>query len=264
MPRRSPWLVRLFLRYLRRYLGRNFHAVRLARANWPVDPGPGPLVVVMNHPSWWDPLVALLLTELFSDRGHYGPIDAAALGKYRFFERFGMFPVEQGTRAGALHFLRCSQAVLAQTNNAVWITAQGRFTDPRQRPLQLRAGVGHLVQRLRGGIILPLALEYPFWEERYPEVLARFGAPIPIGDGCDLSVDEWMTRIESALTAALDALAIDAKRRDASVFETLIGGNAGVGGVYDLWRRFKAMLTGKSFERAHSPVDLRSALGGSL
>src|SRR5262245_38368200 len=82
---RSPRLVRWFLRYVRRYLRKNFHAVRLARSGQALDPG-GPLVVVLNHPSWWDPLVGLLLTQLFSTRAHYGPIESAALAKYRFFE----------------------------------------------------------------------------------------------------------------------------------------------------------------------------------
>ena len=181
------------------------------------------MVVVFNHPSWWDPLVALALCELLPNRGHYGPIDATALGKYRFFEKLGFYGVEQGTRQGALTFLRTSLGLLAQPNNTLWITAQGRFTDPRERPLQLRQGVGHLVRRLQGGVILPLALEYPFWEERYPEALARFGAPIAIGDGGQRSVEEWMRIIGAGLTDTQDALARSAlARKDGKgAFDTL-------------------------------------------
>ena len=47
----------------------------------------GPLIVVLNHPSWWDPLVGLVLTELFPDRAHYFPMDAHALQRYRIFQR---------------------------------------------------------------------------------------------------------------------------------------------------------------------------------
>jgi 1-acyl-sn-glycerol-3-phosphate acyltransferase len=252
----------MFTRYSKGYLRRNFHAVRLARATRPVDPGTGPLVVVLNHPSWWDPLVALVLAELFPQRAHFGPIDAAALGKYRFFEWLGFYGVEQGTRRGALAFLRTSLAVLARPGSALWITAQGRFTDPRDRPVKLREGVGHLVRRLEGGTVLPLALEYPFWEERYPEALARFGEPIPIGHGGGCSVVEWMSRIEAGLTRAQDALAADARQRRAEAFETLVGGKAGVGGVYDLWRRLKALLTGRRFRAEHGEPQTPAALGG--
>jgi hypothetical protein len=48
-----------------------------------------------------------------------------------------------------------------------------------------------------------------------------------------------MAAIEQALAETQDALAIEAKMRDASLFETLVEGSAGVGGVYGLWRRIK-------------------------
>jgi len=61
----------------------------------------------MNHASWWDPLVNLLLArEFFPHRQIYGPMDAVALERYALFKRLGMFGVEQNSRRGALHFLR--------------------------------------------------------------------------------------------------------------------------------------------------------------
>jgi len=264
VPRRSPWLVRFFTHYCHGYLRRNFHAVRLAHDSLPLDPGAEPLLVVLNHPSWWDPLVGLSLSELFPNREHFAPIDASALGKYRFFEKLGFFGVEQGTRQGALAFLRTCLALLAKPNNTLWITAQGHFTDPRQRPVKLRRGVGHLVRRLRSGVILPLALEYPFWEERYPEALAYFGSPIAIGEGGRYTVEQWMQVIDGGLTAAQDNLARLALTRKAQAFDTLIGGSAGVGGIYDHWRRLKAFLSGKRFVPEHGQPVLPTALGDAL
>ena len=56
-------------------------------------------MVVSNHPSWWDPILFMLLHRAaFDGRPIYGPIDAAMLEKYRFFGRLGAFGVEQGTR----------------------------------------------------------------------------------------------------------------------------------------------------------------------
>jgi phytoene desaturase len=260
--RRSPWLVRGFTRYIRRYLRRHFHAVRLARAGRPKAPAEGPLVIVLNHPSWWDPLIGAVLAGLFPGREHYAPIEAAALARYRFFDRLGFFAVHPGTPQGARELLRTGAAILARPNAALWVTAQGEFADPRQRPVRLRPGVGHLLRRLEGGLVLPLALEYPFWQERFPEALARFGAPVPIGRGRDRSVEEWMHLIEAGLTAAQDALAAGALRRDPEVFEVLLGGNAGVGGVYDIWRRLRAWLRGERFQAAHAAEGSATALGG--
>jgi 1-acyl-sn-glycerol-3-phosphate acyltransferase len=253
LPSPSPRLVSLFGRYGERYLARHFHAVRLARAERP-DPealAGRPLIVCLNHPSWWDPLTGLLLARrIFPGRRHFAPIDAAGLAKYRFFAKLGFFGIEPGTARGARRFLGVSQALLAQPDTVLWITAGGRFADPRERPVRLRPGLGALLRRLDRATVLPLALEYPFWEERTPEALARFGEALHTGDA-ERSVAGWTTVLESRLAAAQDALAADALARNASRFETLADGRAGVGGVYDLWRSWRARLRGEPFRPEH-------------
>jgi diapolycopene oxygenase len=258
----SPWL-RPFRAYTRRYVARHFHALRLSLNGKPNIPAEGPLLIVLNHPSWWDPLVGILLTELFPGWRHYAPMESSALGRYRFMERLGFFPIDPGTPSGARAFLRRAEELLAQPRTALWITAQGQFADPRERPVKLRAGVGHLARRLERGTILPLALEYPFWSERCPEALAHFGEAISIGAGRERTVEQWMECIERGLTAAQDSLAVLAQRRESDAFETLIGGKSGVGGVYDWWRRWRARLRGERFDPSHQPERSVAVLGGA-
>ena len=256
LPRRSDWVFRGFRAYARRYVARHVRAVRLARggyrpgADGPDDP-PGPVVVVLNHASWWDPLVGVVLLDLFPGRTPYAPIDAEALARYPVFERLGMFPVEPDSPRGGLAFLRSGLAVMGDPAAMLWLTAQGRFADPRERPVRLKEGVGHLARRCRVGSVLPLALEYPFWDERTPEALARFGPPLPLGGADALPADAWTARIAAALGDAQDALAADAVARDPSRFETLLGGAVGVGGPYDVWRRVRAALRGERFDPGH-------------
>jgi len=249
MPQRSEFLWGWFLWYLRGYLRKNFHALRLSRANPLPDLAGQPLVFVMNHPSWWDPLVAILLTPRFPAYKAFAPLDAEMLKKYPMFGKLGMFGVEQNTARGAVQFLRTSLNLLAQPGHAIWITAQGRFADVRERPLVLKPGVAHLAARMTTGVLLPLAIEYPFWNERFPEALARFGEPLIIEPG--IATDTWLARITQALEATQDALRDEAMSRDPEKFETLLGGSVGVGGVYDWWRRWKAWLRGERFSAAH-------------
>ena len=59
-------------------------------------------IVVLNHPSWWDPLIAVLLTgSMPAWRVHYGPIEAVGLDQYRFLARLGFFGIDTGTAAGS-------------------------------------------------------------------------------------------------------------------------------------------------------------------
>ncbi|MFP5210318.1 MAG: hypothetical protein ACLGRW_13605 [Acidobacteriota bacterium] len=91
----------------------------------------------------------------------------------------------------------------------------------------------------------------------------RFGEAIAIEGGRERTVEEWMDRIESGLTAAQDALAVLAQRREANAFETLIGGKSGVGGVYDWFRRWWARLRGERFDPSHQPEGSAAVLGGA-
>jgi hypothetical protein len=62
--------------------------------------------------------------------------------------------------------------------------------------------------------------------------------------------------VEQALEHAQDELAAAAQARDPCRFDILVGGRAGVGGVYDLWRAMKARVRGETFERAHGRKPL--------
>jgi 1-acyl-sn-glycerol-3-phosphate acyltransferase len=259
--RYSPRLAAGFGRWLKGYFRRNFDGVRTCRIaadpGLPADPGE-PILVYTNHPSWWDPIHFMLLaSHLLPGRRMFGPFDAAALGKYGFFEKIGAFGIDPSTRRGAAEFLSTSRGILATEGTSLWITAQGEFSDPRERPVVLRPGVAHLVRlvrRMERGVVLPLAVEYPFWNERRPEALSCWGTPIPLGpesEAGERSAEAWNEILTTALTDTMDHLAQEARCRDPRRFETLVSGRSGVGGIYDLWRRAKAVLRGRKFDASH-------------
>lgn len=243
---------RLFAGYARRYVKRHFHAVRMAGAAPAVGAGGGPVVVYLNHAAWWDPLTCIVLaTRFFPGRSHYAPIDAGALGRYNFFRKLGFFGVEQDTRRGAARFLRAGLDVVARPGAVLWVTAEGEFRDPRRRPVRLRPGAAHLLRRMDAGSVLPLAVEYPFWQQRTPEALVRFGEAVDVASCRGHSVAQWQARLAGDLEGAMDRLAADSMRQNPADFQTLLGGRAGVGGVYDLWRRAAAFVRREPFTVEH-------------
>jgi 1-acyl-sn-glycerol-3-phosphate acyltransferase len=250
LPPRSDRLFRLFRWYARRYCAKHLHAVRLAR--WGSPPVlTGPAVIVVNHPSWWDPLLEYVLTGLFRDRVDWGVIEAAALKQYRFLGRAGLFGVQSGCVSGANRFLAAATAILADPHATIWINAHGRFADVRERPVTLRSGVVHLARHIEDLTIVPLALEMVFWDQRTPEALAAFGSPIESADQRFRSPADWTRSIAEALEIVQDRLAADSMSRDASRFETLVAGRAGIGGVYDGWRRVISWIRGERFSAEH-------------
>lgn len=254
LPVISPLLLRWFTWYCRGYLRRHFHSLRISINGLPPDATGYPLMLYTNHASWWDPLVGLVLKDAcFPQRNLYAPIDAAMLQRYRMFAKLGFFGVEQGARRGAVQFLRTSEAILQNPNHLLAITPQSRFADVRERPLRFQSGLGRVASQVENVLFLPMATEFVFWEERLPEILVRFGEPVLMNATARRrrTHEELSAHLEEQLTVALDALAVEAQRRDASDFRTILRGGAGQGGVYDFWRKLKAKLRGETFAKEH-------------
>ena len=250
---RSAWRIAFFTAIFRHRLRRGFAAVRLSGAIASLERLDGvPVVLYANHPSWWDAaLLAVLARQLFANHRVFAPIDAESLHRYPFMRRCGVFGIKPSSVAGAATLLRIGGRLLTRDDSLLCITPQGRFTDPRIRPLVLQRGLANLLARAGHVAVLPVAIEYPFWNESRPEALVRLGAPIVVRDADARDADLWQVRLEAALTATCDALAVDAEARDPLRFTTWIEGRVGVGGIYDVWRRIAAWSAGRAFDSRH-------------
>lgn len=255
LARRQPLACAFMARWFEGFVRRHMNGLRVARWGLPQAAAGRPLVIYSNHPSWWDAAVYVVLgSKLLRDRVSFAPIDAAMLRKYGFFARIGAFPVDLDSRRGAADFLATAGRVLAAPDRALWVTAQGRFADARARPLGLRAGVARLPELAADAVFLPLAIDYTFWSERGAEALVAFGEPLEAGELAAMARPQRLARLEEALAATMDRLAVDAISREPGRFLDLTLGRQGVGGVYDLWRRGRAWLGGRRFEPAHQEL----------
>jgi 1-acyl-sn-glycerol-3-phosphate acyltransferase len=263
LPQFSRIRFRWFMAYVRWYAKRHFHAIRLLRHTLP-EPAGEPLLIYTNHPGWWDPLIFLLVAgHAFPERLNYGPIDSRALGRYRFFERIGFIGIDPQSRAGARRFLTMAAASLQRTDTIFWVTSQGTFADPRVRPVRIRPGVAHVVADRRTGLVVPMALEYPFWDERLPEALIAFGRPFDLRREPARSPRAWQDRLGEALGSTQDALAEAAQSRASAAFESILAGRTGVGGVYDGLRRLAAWAEGRRFDPSHSSLQNDASPGST-
>ncbi len=250
-PRISWASLRLFAFYNRQYLRRHFHRIRILKDGLPriLDQ---PTVIFLNHSAWWDPLVCLLLARhFFSDRDSFAPIDSDMLERYRFFQRLGFFGVEQRSLFGATTFLRISRAILASSQNVLWITPQGRFMDMRERPLNFQRGLAKLARWLPGVAFLPLAVEYSFWTEARPEILISFGPPVISGKRLEFDMLGWNQLLSRCLENLLDELTTASCRRNSEEWLTLDQGRRGGNRIYDVIRRLRSRLHRHRYQPDH-------------
>ena len=102
-----------------------------------------------------------------------------------------------------------------------------------------------------------MAIEYLFWNERYPEILIEFGTllrseDLPSEKAARL---QWL---EKHLADTQASLALKAISRNPDAFTTLVAGRSGIGGLYDGLRRMVAFFTGATFHGRHQ-LDKTSA-----
>jgi 1-acyl-sn-glycerol-3-phosphate acyltransferase len=238
LPVRSPLLVWFFSRVMARAMRRDFRAVRLLRPGVPPLPDDRPVIIYMNHPAWWDAAFMLMLTgSVFRGRASFAPMDAQQLARYRFMARIGAFGLERGAYTAAARFLHLGHAILQQPRALLWVTAEGAFTDVRRRPVHLRPGLAHLARMVPDTVLLPFAVEYPFWEGRGAEALGAFGPSFAAAEVAGQTPRAATAELARRLERTMDRLAHAAAARDAGAFETIVEGRSTDRGGYALWQR---------------------------
>jgi len=221
----SPRFFGGFAWYVRRLLARDFNAVRLASGSrLALDAArshDGPVIMLLTHASWWDPLVGLFLADRFM-KGREGcaPMDAAMLRRLGLFRKLGLFGIDpdhpDAARAMREHVLTL---MASQTRPTLWITPQGEFTDPRA-PMKLRPGAASIAAACEKTLAIGVAVEYCFWLGRRPELLIRV---LPVESPAKPSTPRWHAAMTEAMSRCASELAKSAMAREAAGFETLIG-----------------------------------------
>jgi 1-acyl-sn-glycerol-3-phosphate acyltransferase len=242
----SPRVRNVFAAMVAGMMRRKFHAVRLARGSREVlasvDSGERPALVVMNHVSWWDPILLIVAwREFFPSRPPYGPIDGNELKRFAIFRKVGLFGVDPDDPA-TLEAMRAYLAGEAarEPRLALCVTPQGKFVDVRDE-LVVRPGAAAMAAALRVDRAVSISVEYGFWVDQKPEVFVR-AERIDCAEGGTIA---WQKRIVTAMRGNQSALAALVRARDASAFEPLAPSFrpkvSGTNPVYDLWLR----LTGR-------------------
>jgi len=248
---KNPLVERWFRGYVRRYLRRSFHRVLLL-GDLPRAPE-GPLLVCVNHSSWWDLLLGFWLSREVLGWDSYGPMDQRQLRRYPIFTRLGVFGVDRESLQGGREFVSYATTLLAGSRRALWITAQGAIVSNSRRPVRYYSGVAHLARALAPCHVLTVALDYEFWDEKLPEAFVSVGPMVTI-DSDPRSRGELLHQLERTMEDQLDGLAEARVRRDPREFRELLRGGGSVSPVYDALRRLTSRGRGETFNPEHGAL----------
>jgi 1-acyl-sn-glycerol-3-phosphate acyltransferase len=172
--RRSTWFTYWFCRVARSRLEKGFGLLAVkGLQNLRNAVNQGPVMIVSNHTSWYDPLVVLWLTNLVVPSRSYAMMNAKNLRRLGFFSRVGAYGVDLDSESDGAAALRYSVKLLKEPGNVVWIFPQGDER-PSFEPLHFRGGAEHIA-RLAKVPTVPIGLEYVVGGNAEPELYMSIG-----------------------------------------------------------------------------------------
>ncbi len=212
--RKGPLFAAWFAGVSRRRLFGAFSSVRVRGLDAVVRAaGEGPVLVVSNHTSWWDPLVVIWLTTSVMKVDPFAMMDARNLRRLPFFAKVGAFGVDLEDAADGARAIRYAAKLLDRPGRLVWVFAQGREVPVTVRPLAFRGGSAQIARVAHRATVVPAAMRYEHGGRPEPSLFVSFGPPLAHPRERDLealrsaqeqAVERELERIDRALVAGDD------------------------------------------------------------
>lgn len=241
--RKTPLVEALIYRALvRPSLRRMFHRVALAGPSPP--PWNLPVLVYLNHVSWWDGYLVFLLSDELWRREAFIMMEEPQLRRYGFFRYCGAFSVDRSDpREGMRSVAYAAGLLRGNPGRLMWIFPQGVITPNDRRPLETFAGAAHIAKRAAPLCCIPIALRYEFGGEQHPEALIRIGAWHVVEPGAGASA--LHAEMDQRLERELEALHCDVVEGRSAAYRTILRGRSSVNVVWDRVR-------GRNDQRRHA------------
>lgn len=216
---KTRWFARWFAGHARGRLERTFGRVFVSGLDGAKRAlAEGPVLVVANHSTWWDALVALVVSTLWLEADAYALMDAKNLRRVPFFARVGAFGVDLDDPADGARSLRHSVKLLDRPGRLVWVFPEGRERSP-YAPLEgLAPGAAQIARLAKRARVVPIGLRYVFAEAEAPDLYVVIGEPRDAPRDAEQGVRDQTAAIAAELARADAAIAA----RDASGFTAVI------------------------------------------
>jgi 1-acyl-sn-glycerol-3-phosphate acyltransferase len=123
---------------------RSFHAVEV---NGTIANKDLPVLLIMNHMSWWDGFWALYLNmKLFHRKFHFMMLEEQ-LRKYSFFNKCGGYSVSKHTRS-IVETLEYTVELLSDNKNLVLLFPQGKIESLYSKSYIFEPGIEYILKKL--------------------------------------------------------------------------------------------------------------------
>jgi len=224
--------------YLRRRARKRFAAIHIRGLEQiaPWERGGGaehPLLAVVNHSSWWDAILPVIVSRGEHYHDGYGLMDRVQFDRYSFFRHVGILPIDRRNPRRALASLEEVADAMRGQRRTLWIFPQGKILPNDHRPIEVESGTAHLIRLLGKCSVAPVAFRYELGREELPIAYISVGRAehLPAGDATP--VRERSRLIATAMTDELNRLRDDLNEERTGGFELLLRGRSSINRRWD-------------------------------
>ncbi|ARI77679.1 lysophospholipid acyltransferase family protein [Halobacillus mangrovi] len=206
-----------FKRFNRIFLKAHFENIWLMNT---VSPPSQKTLFLINHSSWWDPLMIYHLNDRVIQSDGYGMMHEDGIKRFPFFIKIGAFSVNPDHRRHLMNSLQYS-AKLLRENKTVWMFPQGSEQHLEKRPLHFLSGISYIVKKCPEANVVPISLYYSHEHTRKPNAYINIGPVLNKKSYLDRERKEMTQVFESAATAQLDSFRERIIQEDHRSFEKI-------------------------------------------
>lgn len=199
--KKSTLFIKVFRLYTWFLFKRRFSRVWLKQHYQPDDQSK--TIYYLNHHSWWDGLIPLLLNEFRFRQQARAMMEDIQMVEYPFFQKIGAFSINREDKRHSLTALRYALQSFEQPHASLFIYPEGTIT-PTGTPMQFKGGLAWLSGKLPQVDVVPIGIYMHTTRRDKPELHLEVGTPVEADR--QLSNDEQTRRFEQALERILTSL----------------------------------------------------------
>lgn len=212
----SPLFIKGFRWYTRLLFKRRFKKVWLKQEYEPCSECK--TIYFLNHHSWWDGLIPLLLNEFRFHQQARALMEDKQMRKYSLFQKIGAFSINRDDPRKAITSLRYAVKSFERDHSSLFIYPEGTIT-PSGSTMNFEGGLAWLHDKLDDVDFVPIGIYMHTIRHDKPELHLHVGHPLRVEDSIP---SEEKTRL---FEQTLDHMLADLRSKagfDDSEFERLL------------------------------------------
>jgi 1-acyl-sn-glycerol-3-phosphate acyltransferase len=145
--RESRWFIAGFRWYVKWLFARRFDQIWIRQSYFPASDHR--TIYYLNHTSWWDGLIPLLLNEFRFKQSARAVMEDRQMRDFPFFSRIGAFSIDRANPRSALKSLRYGMDHLRQPGRCLFIYPEGKLYPQEQSPATFEGGLAWMIGQFK-------------------------------------------------------------------------------------------------------------------